>query len=128
VDAVGDRFEVTGREVAHRGSSSTTAQSGRRGDGGVGGGAGGRGGQLVGHTTVVDYHAAPGGSYGVEGGLSRRRGPVARRFHEASWQPMLGDGDTHKVDRGASVSIGAKRGYYALRGVVSERRLAFLMK
>jgi hypothetical protein len=38
VDAVGDRFEVTGREVAHRGSSSTTAQSGRRGDGGLGGG------------------------------------------------------------------------------------------
>jgi hypothetical protein len=82
----------------------------------------------VGHTAVVDYHTAPGGSYGVEGGLGRRRGPVARRFHEASWQPMLGDGDTHKVDRGASVSIGAKRGYYALRGVVSERRLAFLMK
>jgi hypothetical protein len=38
VDAVGDRFEVTGREVAHRGSSSTIAQSGQRGDGGLGGG------------------------------------------------------------------------------------------
>jgi hypothetical protein len=108
-DVMGDRFEATGREVAHRGTSSMAARFGRRG-GGRGGGCmdwrsrwptcWSHGSDRLSRSSwrYLRGWRVPQACCHRGSSLGGTRGPMAWFFHEAPPRPVFGDRGMHKAD------------------------------